>query len=471
MEKNILFTTVYLPNKKSRYDYLSSNSKNRLFKFFLPRIESAGLRFIKQNIPEIEILEYPTWKEFQQKLAEKKWDIVGFSFFMNEIHEIIKMVKYTRKKKIPEIWAGNYGALTKEIIHYFDRVFVGYSEIEIAKLLGRKLENKDIIHPPIIIPAKIHFNFYLNCMGVLYTNRGCNNQCDFCQTPPFCPQPYKISLQSINRILAYYKSIGVNEIIILDENFGCFKKHAEKVINLLQHHGFYWFVMTRADLLNKRLKDWSKKGMTGAFIGIESFNQQTLNKMNKKETANDIISVVKEMKEKNKFIIGYYMLGFENDTIQSIKNDLKRLASLKLDITQLCVVTPFPRTPLWNYLDSKYGIRDKNWHHYNAKHLVWNHPNISPNEMRALLDYGFKICYPQTRLIETSIGFIKRYIQYNGYFKGIGYAVKHFIHSNSFNYFPKEIRLLECQKQKISKKSYNPFCQQISKYESPIKKT
>lgn len=472
MTQKILITTVYLPNKKYRYDYLNSNTKNRLFKFFLPRIESAGLRFIKQNIPEIEILEYPTWQEFQQKIAEKQWDIIGFSFFMNETYEILQMVKYARSQGIPEIWAGNYGALTQEISPYFDRVFTGYSEIEIAKLLGKRLDHEEIIHPPIIAPAKLHFNIHLNCMGVLYTNRGCNNHCDFCQTPPFCPRPYKISLENIEKVLNYYKSIGISEIVILDENFGCFKKHAEEVINLLHKLGFYWFAMTRADLLNKRFNDWSNKRMTGAFIGIESFNQQTLNKMNKKETTNDIISVAKKMKENNKFIIGYYMLGFENDTKESIKRDLKKLASLKLDITQLCVVTPFPRTPQWDYLESKYGIIDRNWHHYNAKHLVWNHPNISPKEMKFLLEYGFRLCYPQTRIIETSLGFIKRYIQYNGYIKGIGYTLKHFIHSNTFNYFPQEKRLIQTQTITKSKKTDIKKTKEISHLEKAyLKKT
>jgi len=57
----ILFTPSYV--EKGYYDYLFENSRRRFFRFSWPRQISFGLRFIKQNIPSIEILEYPTWEE------------------------------------------------------------------------------------------------------------------------------------------------------------------------------------------------------------------------------------------------------------------------------------------------------------------------------------------------------------------------------------------------------------------------
>ena len=193
------------------------------------------------------------------------------------------MADYARKQNIPELWAGNYGALTEEIQHHFDRVFIGYSEDAIAQLFGKHISNNEIIHPPLISNTSFH-GFKLNCQGYLFTNRGCNNKCDFCQTPPFCPKPSKIPLHSIERVLQYYKKLGLTEIIILDESFGLYRKHAEKVVDLLDKYGFYWFPMIRADYLKKRIHDWSKKGLIGALTGIESFNQQILDNLGKNET-------------------------------------------------------------------------------------------------------------------------------------------------------------------------------------------
>jgi radical SAM superfamily enzyme YgiQ (UPF0313 family) len=394
------------------------------------------LRFLKQNIPKIEILEHPSWNEYQKKVNQEKWDVVGFSFYLNEIHEILDMVNYARKRNIPELWAGNYGALTESIQKKFDRVFIGYCENEIANILGKQVSNKDIIHPPITTYVS-YYGFKLTCQGYLFTNRGCNFRCNFCQTPVFCKKPCKIPIDSIENVLKYYKKLGINELIIPDESFGLFKNHAEEVVDLLDKYGFYWIPMVRADILKERLDDWHKKGLIGVLVGIENFNQNVLDSIGKKEKIEEILNVVKSLKKKNKFIDGLYMIGFPEETADSIKQDIKKVAALKMDITQLCVITPLPGTPLWRDIEEKYGIFDKDWHHYNAKHLVWNHPNIKPREMRDILMNAFKIIYPPIRVFETSIGFTTRYIGYRGIGGGLKYLLRQSIHANTFNFYQK----------------------------------
>ncbi len=440
-DKKILITTVYKRNNNDIYDYFGANTSRSIFRFSLPRLNSFGLRFLKQNIPEIEILEYPTWEEYQKKINQKKWDIVGFSFYLYEIHEIIEMVNYAKKRNIPELWAGNYGALTESIQKYFDRIFIGYCEDQVAKELGKQIANEDIIHPPIINNTNFH-GFKLNCQGYLFTNRGCNNRCDFCQTPVFCKKPCKIPLDSIENVLKYYKKLGISEVIVLDESFGLFKNHAEDVVDLLDKYGFYWFPMVRADYLGERLDDWSKKGLIGALTGIENFNQKILDYLGKNESIDEIVRVVKKLKKMNKFTVGYYMIGFPDETVDSIKNDIKKVAGLKMDITQLCIITPLPGTPQWKETDEKYGIFDKDWHHYNAKHLVWNHPNITPKDMREILMNAFRTVHPPNKIIETSLGFATRYMGYRGIAGGLNYLVKHTIHANTFDYNPKVKRFL-----------------------------
>ena len=109
----------------------------------------------------------------------------------------------------------------------------------------------------------------------------------------------------------------------------------------------------------------------------------------------------------------------------------------EMDTSQICVITPLSRTPQWHRIENDYGILDKDWHHYNSKHLVCNHPNINSKEMRDLLDLGFCITYPRIRNLEASLGFVKRYIDYRGFIGGMGYSIKHFIHANNFDYHPK----------------------------------
>ncbi len=90
---------------------------------------------------------------------------------------------------------------------------------------------------------------------------------------------------------------------------------------------------------------------------------------------------------------GYYIIGFPSETLESIAEDLKQLAALELDVTQITIVTPHPRTQLWSELDAKYGILEKDWANFDTKHLVWSHPNCPPGSLEGLLSDGFKRCY------------------------------------------------------------------------------
>ncbi|MCU0637183.1 MAG: radical SAM protein, partial [Methanothrix sp.] len=138
-----------------------------------------------------------TGREYQKKLQEG-WDVVGLSFYLSETHEAIEMVEAARAAGAGEVWAGNYGALTTAVQDKFDRIYVGYSERELAPYFGRQI--KDIIHPPLIEYLNTPFNLKLNIYGVLFTTRGCPVGCKFCQTPVFCNKPNIISLESIERV-------------------------------------------------------------------------------------------------------------------------------------------------------------------------------------------------------------------------------------------------------------------------------
>ncbi|MEF8848662.1 MAG: radical SAM protein [Candidatus Thermoplasmatota archaeon] len=442
-DKNILLTTVYKRHKNDIYDYWKANTpENTFFRYSLPRVNAFGLRFIKQNLPRIEILEFPSWKEYTKKLDEKNWDIVGFSFYLNEIHEILEMAEYARQQGVSELWAGNYGALTGQIEKNFDKIFYGYSERKIADYLGWRLKNKEIIHPPLPGYVSTPHGIKVNSFGYLFTSRGCPYKCKFCQTPSFCPKPSRISLKNIEKVLKYYRKIGITQVMLLEENFGTFRKHADKVVELLDKYNFYWFTMVRADYLEKKIDEWTKKGLIGVLTGIENLNQSTLDDISKKEKINDILSLIRHTKEYNLMTVGFYMIGFPEETKNSIRKDLKRVGKLDMDITQICVLTPLPKTPLWDEIDEKYGIFDKNWRHYNAKHLVWNHPNVTPEEMRELLQYGFKVTYPKRRIFQSGQRFVVNYLKNRGILKGTKYTIKQFILSNTFNYQPNKKRFL-----------------------------
>ncbi len=397
----ILLTTV--PSDSGVYDYFRENApENFRWRFRMPRKISFGLRFLRQNVPQVEILEYPTHNEYRAAL-KRGWDVVGFSFYIEESGRILEMAEEAHRAGVRHLWAGNYGALTPALQGSFDAVFGGYSEAAVARALGKNVST--VVHPPLVSQFRLPGGWPMP-VGILFTTRGCSFQCTFCQTTAFAPKPVAITLEAIERVLRFYVEHGIRDVLILDENFGNIPEHAEAVIDLLARYKVRWLVQSRVDLFLRNLDTWIKAGMEGALFGIESFHQDVLKQIHKGEKVEAVMELAARLNRAGKYAQGYYIIGFPSETPASIAEDLKQLATLELDVTQITIVTPHPRTQLWGEIDTKYGIFEKDWAKFDTKHLVWSHPNCVPGSLEALLSTGFKLCYGKRWLRRTARKFL-----------------------------------------------------------------
>ena len=397
----ILLTTI--DRDAGVYDYFRENAPEGYFwRFHMPRRISFGLRFLRQNVPELEILEYPSRAQYRRAL-EKGWDVVGFSFYLEESNRILEMAEEARRAGARRLWAGNYGALTPELQGSFDEVFSGYSEDEVAAKLGKTVAA--LQHPPLVTKFRMPGGWPVP-VGILFTTRGCSFTCTFCQTTAFAPRPKAIPLEAVERAVRFYVQHGIEYALILDENFGNIPQQAEAVIDLLARYRMRWMVQSRVDLFLRNFDAWSEKGMEGALFGIESFHQDVLKQIHKGEKVEAVLELTRRLNDAGKYAQGYYIIGFPTETPESIREDLRMLATLELDVTQITIVTPHPRTQLWGELDAKYGIPEKDWAKFDTKHLVWNHPNCPPGSLEALLKEGFALCYGNEWLRRTMKKFL-----------------------------------------------------------------
>jgi radical SAM superfamily enzyme YgiQ (UPF0313 family) len=410
-------TTAY--REGPLYDYWGSNTPQTFFRLGGKRDISMGLRFIKQNVPGIEILEMPMVEQYQQAL-KRGWEIVGISFYLDETRRAFDMIARARRAGVSQVWGGNYGVLTPKVRPHFDRVFPGYSEGEIAQALGHRLES--LVHPPLLVPFGLPFLKIVR-FGVLYTTRGCSFGCTFCQTPAFAPKPRTIPLESIQRVLKCYADYGVVDILIPDENFGIIPRHACEVTELLARHGMLWVVMTRVDFLLQHFDQWRSRGLAGVLIGIESLDQQGLDALHKRSTAEKLGEAVELCRRHGIVLVGFYIIGLESDTEESIRAGIQRLRTMGFDLVQVCVLTPLPQTPLWQRIQERYGINDEDYCHFDGKHLVWNHPALSKKQIGTLLEWSFRVLYPCANLSKTILKHARAHARRVGRSRALPYLI------------------------------------------------
>ena len=390
MSPRTLFTTAVL-DPSYYYAEDTCSAESRRFLRYRYKHPSPGLRFLKQNIPQIEILEFPTWEEYREKL-EEGWDVVGFSFYLHETNKVLEMIGEARRQGVREIWGGNYGVLTPEIRKYFDRIFIGYAEEDVAKALG--VELGEIRHPILMSDWGVPYIPLKTKVAHVFTSRGCNIGCNFCQTPSFCPRISFVSLPSIRRVLGCYEEMGIKQVLIDEENFGIHRGYSEKVIDMLDERGFSWFCQIRPEILAGKVERWREKGLEICSTGVESFSRENLDYIHARKDPSKTLEVIEEARDNGIKIYGYFMIGFPAQSESDIKKEIEMLASLDLDSYRITILTPFPQTPLREML-SKYGPFDSDYSKYDCLNLVWNHPKISRGRMRELLLESYEKVHPR----------------------------------------------------------------------------
>lgn len=367
-------------------------------------LDHPGLSFLRANL-QCDVLQYPDARAFAELLRDPP-EVLGISFYINESGIALQMVADARRAGVKQVWAGNYGAYTPAIAREFDQTFNGWGEGPLASALGRELPTGGLVHPEIY--GAIGTNIFPRMMisGLLFTSRGCPWTCSFCQTPQFYGKPQAVSLEAIDRVLWTYKSRGVAGINILDENFGTFRTHSDEVVDLLHRHRFRWIALTRVDTLLSSFDRWASKGLLGAHLGIESLNQSSLSAAGKRIQQNDSCKLLRTMSQHHMFVQAFYILGFEQDTVDSVRADVDALADLDLDLVQVQVLTPYPQTRERDSIEERFGIHDGDPAHYNSRHLVWSHPNITAAQMRELQFYANSKLASSRRALRTLAKFV-----------------------------------------------------------------
>lgn len=353
-----------------------------------------GLRFLKANVPNVEILEYPTWEEYINALEAEKWDMVGISFYTWSIPVAIEMAKIAREMGVKEIWAGNYGVLgPPELKHYFTRLIKGPGEFVLHEYVyGQPLTN--IHHPPLL--GESRFRGISSGVGYLYSKRGCNVGCTFCPTPLFNPREDPIAIKELHRVLDIYRDEQVAHVIIYDETFFLDNDNSDCVVDALAERDLPWICLTRADRIRGRISKLTDRCMDGAIIGVESFRDANLADVRKRDDVYNVLETIRELKRYGRRALGTFMIGFPRDSAEDIKFDIKQLAEEDLFACQLTILTPFHGTKLFRQIE--HLINEPDLSKFDLYHLVWKHPKIGAEEMRELLAWAQRTIHDPNRI-------------------------------------------------------------------------
>jgi radical SAM superfamily enzyme YgiQ (UPF0313 family) len=220
--------------------------------------------------------------------------------------------------------------------------------------------------------------------------RGCPFQCSFCTIINVQGRKSRYrSPDSVEQILRSNYAQGVNRFFITDDNFARNKDWEaiyDRIIKLREVDGMDIRFCIQVDTLCHKIPNFIDKshraGVTRVFIGLENINPANLIAAKKRQ--NKITEYRKMLLEwKRVGIITYagYILGFVNDTPESIRHDIEIIKKeLPLDMLEFFILTPLPGSEDHKILYEKGVAMDPDMNKYDVEHVVTAHPKMSKDD-------------------------------------------------------------------------------------------
>jgi len=246
----------------------------------------------------------------------------------------------------------------------------------------------------------------------IMSGRDCwHHQCTFCSWTTLYPTYRTRSPENvINEIGLLIKEHGVKEIM---DDTGSFPigTWLDTFCQLMREKGYHNDVtldcnMRFSALTSDQYRMMKRSGFRLLLFGLESGNQQTLDRLKKNVKVEDIVSSCRKAKEAGLEPHITLMFGYPWETRADAMKTLQ-LGSFLLkkgyaDTVQATIIIPYPGTPLFNEAKDQGWLNTLDWDRYGMDELVLN-SSVGKEEVAQIIAEIYKIGFNPEFLIRKII--------------------------------------------------------------------
>jgi radical SAM superfamily enzyme YgiQ (UPF0313 family) len=297
---------------------------------------------------------------------EQHWDLVGITGYITHEKRMFAVADEFRRRGDLVAIGGPYATLSSSRVRpHADVLFVGEAEKTWPAFLNdfrserwkdeyRATEAVDIGVSPIPDASKLRNHGYW--MGVVQTSRGCPFECEFCDVIIYLgrKQRHKTPERVVLEIERMYQA-GYRAIFLSDDNFTANKKKSYEIVraiadwNRTKPERTSFSTQLSVDIVRdpELLRACSDAGLTQAFIGLETPNQDALREVKKRQNVrSDLISDVHTIQRQGVMVQAGMISGFDADTLDSFRNQYNFLQWAGIPMASITMLNAPEGTPL-----------------------------------------------------------------------------------------------------------------------------
>ena len=322
---------------------------------------------------------------------DEPYEIVNINFTTSTAPRAYEIADKFREKSVTVVLSGLHAsALPQEAKQHADSVLLGWGEVNWLQLLEDFEKNRlKPVYEPIkyddsvpIPPTNVELPGFI-VSGAIEATRGCPYKCNFCPEVNI-PGGSQFYARPVEEVIAEIRDLPQKIFNFYDLSLTVNPEYTKSLFRKMKGLHKHFSCNGNVDVLarDKELVKLSKEaGCVSWLVGFESVSQQTIDVVGKRTNkVEEYAQAVKNVHDNGMIVVGSFMFGFDIDTKDVFDETLKMIKELEIDIVDLCILTPFPGTPIFNRLDKENRLLTKDWSKYKMN-VMFKPKNMTPEEL------------------------------------------------------------------------------------------
>jgi radical SAM superfamily enzyme YgiQ (UPF0313 family) len=377
---------------------------------------STGLLTIAAVTPDKYSIEFVD-ENHDNINYSSKYDLIAISAATQQATQSYEIAARFKKLGVKTAIGGIHATvMPDEALNYFDHVFMGEAEETWPEFLNdidnnttKRIYKNEYPLDLTKYPMPRYDLLKKENYTVLWVqaSRGCPHDCEFCAaTKVFGMKVRYKTVEQVLTELRFIKSIwGDIKIDFADDNLFTNKKFARELVDNLKGMNLKWYAQTDISIAvnEKFLEEIREAGCLTLFIGFESVSELALGQINKSKWKLKQLPKYKKsieiIQSKGIGIVGAFIIGFDGDTIETLKETASFIIENKLFSAQIAILTPFPGTSLYTRFKDEGRLKDLPWKDYTGLQPTYEVKTMTNKE----LQQGLYQIYEQVYNAETRL--------------------------------------------------------------------
>jgi len=222
----------------------------------------------------------------------------------------------------------------------------------------------------------------------LMTARGCPWDCEFCSEIAMFGRGYRFrSEQKVIEDISYYdRRYGKTQIFIAEDNLGADRPRLERLCNSIVDNGLVrpFDGQVRLDLARhpRTLALMNRAGFGRVYIGYESTNPESLEATGKGLRSEEMAKYTKIFHDRGIAIHSMWILGFDDDTVETVKNTIRFCIKWRIETTQFLILVPLVGSRLYERFKRENRIFNWDWSKYDGHHVTFYPEGMTARQLQ-----------------------------------------------------------------------------------------